>query len=132
MKIQKIILALAIALISTASYAQSKSTYNFKEVQGKSVKNGSATNEQSIGKDCTLIINRQANTYTFSYKGTNKINYEFTFKLTQKNGETFATVVGDDAPKKTEYKVINSLDDKGTIQLIPIKNINDSFALTFK
>lgn len=119
-------------MIASLSYGQSKSTYSFTTVQMKEVAKGVASNEKNVGNDGTLIIDSKKNIYTFSYKGTNNVNYEFTFQLMKKNGQTFATVVGDDAPKKTEYRVISDLDGKGMIQLIPVKNINHSLALTFK
>ncbi|MFY0603351.1 MAG: hypothetical protein JXQ93_05345 [Flavobacteriaceae bacterium] len=132
MKLKKYILSFAIVLIASISYGQSKTTYSFNTVHMKDMTQGVNSSEKNVGNDCTLIINTQKNTYTFSYTGNNKVNYEFSFKLFKKGGETFATVVGDDAPKKTEYKVISNLDNKGTIQLIPVKNIQNSNSLTFK
>ncbi len=120
MKAKKLLLFAAIVLITSLSYGQSKSTYTFNNVQ---------KNEQSLGKDCTLIIDKKENIYTFSFKSVDgKSNFQVAFKL---NGNS-AFVVGDDAPKPTRYKVTKDLDGKGSITFVPKRNDNGAFTYSFK
>lgn len=109
----------AIVLISSLSYGQSKSTYTFNHVQ----KNG-----QSLGKDCTLIIDKKENIYTFSFRSVDGNSLQVAFKL---RGNT-AVVIGDDSPKPTRYKVTKDLDGKGSISFVPKRNDNGAFIYSFK
>lgn len=119
MKAKKLLLIVAIVCTTAFSYGQSKSTYSFENVQ---------KNEQSLGKDCTLIIDTKENVYTFSFKSVDgKNNFQVAFKL---QGNT-AFVIGDDAPKPTKYKVISDLDGKGSISFVPRQNKNKAFAYSF-
>ncbi|MDT7833003.1 hypothetical protein RQM59_11465 [Flavobacteriaceae bacterium S356] len=119
MKAKKLLLFVAITCITAFSYGQSKSTYEFENVQ---------KNEQSLGKDCTLIIDKKENIYTFSFKSVNgKSNFQVAFKL---RGNT-AFVIGDDAPKPTQYNVVSDLDSKGSILFVPKQNSNNAFAYSF-
>lgn len=128
LKLQKIILSFAIAILSISSYGQAKSTYTFSKVEKKNMKNNVVIGQQSIGKDCTLIIDQKKNLYTFSYQSTdNAIDFQVTFKVT---GNT-AEVVGDDAPQKTIYTVVSSLDNKGAIRFVPKPNNNNAFVYSF-
>lgn len=102
------------------TYGQAKSTYSFNNVQ---------KDDQRFGKDCTLIIDKKENIYTFSFtsvEGNN--NFRFSFKL---QGNT-ATMVGDDAPKPTRYRVVRDLDGAGTISFVPKRNENKAFSYSFK
>jgi len=119
LKAKKLFLFAAIACITAFSYGQSKSTYAFEKVQ---------KNEQSLGKDCTLIIDKKENIYTFSFKSVDgKNNFQIAFKL---RGNT-AFVIGDDDPKPTRYKVVSDLDGKGSISFVPKQNSNNAFAYSF-
>lgn len=120
LKAKKLLLFVAIVFISAFSYGQSKSTYTFNNVQ---------KNEQNLGKDCTLIIDKKENIYTFSFKSADgKNNFQVAFRL---RGNT-ATVIGDDAPKPTRYKVVSDLDNKGSISFVPKRNENSAFTYSFK
>ena len=119
MKAKKLLLFVAIICITAFSYGQSKSTYAFESVQ---------KNEQSLGKDCTLTIDKKENVYTFSFQSVDgKNNFQIAFKL---RGNT-AFVIGDDAPKPTRYKVVSNLDSKGSISFVPKQNNNNAFAYSF-
>lgn len=126
MKAQKIILSLTVVLLSIVSYGQSKSTYSFNIVQKKDVKNNAILSEKIIGKDCTLLINKDSNTYTFSYKSLNGEKAKITFKITG----SVARILGSDNSKKTEYKILSNLDNKGTISFVS-KSKNNDFAYSF-
>lgn len=129
MKLQKIILSFTIALVSIlSSYGQAGSTYTFATVQKSDLNNGVFTNTKTFGQRCTLDINSQENTYTFTFKSMeDRINFKVVFKVT---GAT-AEVVGDDSPQKTIFNVVNKLDTDGSIQFIPKPNPNRAFVYSF-
>lgn len=102
------------------TYGQSKSTYSFSKVQ---------KNEQAFGKNCTLIIDKKENVYTFSFTGIDgQNNFQVAFKL---KGNT-ATIIGDDSPKPTRYRVKRDLDNAGTITFEPKRNEKGTFTYSFK